>query len=347
MGVALHTPGCSLLGAEPVAVRVRPFEPARDTRAWEEFVENSSNGNLFHTRRFLSYHPPGRFNDRSLVFEGSGGWLAVAPACAAAEGDCRVWSAHRFSSHGGLVFSPAADLNAQFALVSALIHYLRDEGYHRATTRMPPSCVCAQPMDALPFVLDRCGFRVSTSELAQFVPLEGLDPETHYHPSVIRALKKACRAGLHVEESDRFEDFWRLLGATLADRHETRPTHTLEEIESLRRLCPGEVKLLAAFDGDRMLAGTVVFRLNARAWHTFYFAQDYAFQSLRPLTLVKHHLLNQATQAGCRVVNFGVCTASGAAIANLGLYRFKSHFGAQPCLRLSASIDLQNGGQLV
>ena len=35
---------------------------------WEKIVKKANNGTLFHTRKFLSYHPPGRFIDHSLVF---------------------------------------------------------------------------------------------------------------------------------------------------------------------------------------------------------------------------------------------------------------------------------------
>ena len=34
---------------------------------WEKMVKEANNGTIFHTRRFLGYHPPERFTDHSLI----------------------------------------------------------------------------------------------------------------------------------------------------------------------------------------------------------------------------------------------------------------------------------------
>ena len=36
---------------------------------WDDFVDSSDNGTIFHKRTFLSYHPKDRFEDASLVIE--------------------------------------------------------------------------------------------------------------------------------------------------------------------------------------------------------------------------------------------------------------------------------------
>ena len=35
---------------------------------WDKFVKSANNGTIFHLRRFLSYHPEGRFVDHSIEF---------------------------------------------------------------------------------------------------------------------------------------------------------------------------------------------------------------------------------------------------------------------------------------
>lgn len=47
---------------------------------WEEFVNDSSNGTIFHTRRFLSYHAADKFRDNSLLFFDEKKLIAVFPA---------------------------------------------------------------------------------------------------------------------------------------------------------------------------------------------------------------------------------------------------------------------------
>ena len=41
-------------------ITVRKFT-VKDTKNWDDFVNRSNNGTIFHTRKFLSYHPKNRF----------------------------------------------------------------------------------------------------------------------------------------------------------------------------------------------------------------------------------------------------------------------------------------------
>ena len=60
--------GYNVLGHEPNAIEVVRYDNKLHRGLWEGFIRDSINGNLFHTRRFLDYHPEGRFMDHSLLF---------------------------------------------------------------------------------------------------------------------------------------------------------------------------------------------------------------------------------------------------------------------------------------
>lgn len=47
---------------------------------WDRLVRTMNNGTLFHTRKFLSYHPADRFVDHSLIFNKKEKPLALFPA---------------------------------------------------------------------------------------------------------------------------------------------------------------------------------------------------------------------------------------------------------------------------
>ena len=51
-----------------------------ESENWDQFVWNADNGNIFHTRRFLSYHPKTRFKDHSLIFRYKNSIKALFPA---------------------------------------------------------------------------------------------------------------------------------------------------------------------------------------------------------------------------------------------------------------------------
>ena len=94
---------------------VRPYTETLADK-WDAFVmSHAVNGTFLHTRRFLNYHPQGRFEDCSLMIYNAQELCAVIPAAVAAAmfvcqrvrlvdeqhaAYCRV--AHMVGLHGGL-----------------------------------------------------------------------------------------------------------------------------------------------------------------------------------------------------------------------------------------------------
>ena len=66
MKVALHL--VSLLDTNKfLELRIVEYKSQHDI-IWDDFVLNQSvNGTIFHTRKFLSYHSEGKFNDKSIL----------------------------------------------------------------------------------------------------------------------------------------------------------------------------------------------------------------------------------------------------------------------------------------
>jgi hypothetical protein len=67
-------------------------------KEWDDFVAASDNGTIFHTRRFLSYHPQGRFPDASAVVRKNGKIFAVLPAAVVERDGKMILSSHSGAS---------------------------------------------------------------------------------------------------------------------------------------------------------------------------------------------------------------------------------------------------------
>ena len=87
-----------------MSINIRPFNPS-DEKAWDGFVETSNNGTLFHTRKFLNYHPENRFLDHSLIFEKKGQIISVLPGSIQNKKDEQVLISHPGASMGSSVIS--------------------------------------------------------------------------------------------------------------------------------------------------------------------------------------------------------------------------------------------------
>jgi len=70
---------------------------------WETMVENANNGTIFHTRKFIGYHPQGRFTDHSLIFNKKDKPFVLLPAAERIIDNKKYLISHPGTSYGSFV----------------------------------------------------------------------------------------------------------------------------------------------------------------------------------------------------------------------------------------------------
>ena len=292
---------------------------------WEEFVAQSQQGTLFHTRAFLAYHPPERFQDASLLFFKKEKLLAALPAALVRDEAKLALVSHPGASWGGLATLPGLALHEQEALVAALAQYAREQNCARIVLALPPLFYSARCDQTLEYTYHRAGFRAQRRELTQAVGLEERRMQ-NYSAEFQRKIRRAQTLGVVAQESRDLQSFYEILRRNLAARHGALPTHTLDELLDLRQRLPERVRLFAALVEGRMIAGILLFVCNAQAALAFYIAQDYAAQHYRAINLLAHEAMNWCASAGLRYFDFGTSTIN--AEPNRGLIDFREAAGA-------------------
>jgi hypothetical protein len=294
-----------------------------DAPAWDAFVGAAVNGTLFHTRRFLGYHPPGRFEDASVLVRDGERLVAVVPACVRGDG----FFSHTGSSYGGPVVHPDHFRVSRLApIVDAVIaHY-----GGRLAMRLSESIFSQRPLDPLLYLLGRN--HAIVRELGVCRPLDAGDPIAGIERASTRsAVRQLLRAGFEVTPAasdDELAAFHALLVDNLRD-HGATPTHTLDEMRELcRRLGDDQVLLLGRQPGGPPVAGVWLMAASRPAWHTFYIARHAdAPLAAVPCALVRAMELSRA--GGARYLNFGICTEDRGRVMNLGLFDFKQSLGGE------------------
>ena len=321
------------LVSPPKALEIVSYHPDH-RQAWDEFVASSTNGTVFHQRQFLAYHPEGRFGDCSmLAFDGKR-IVSVMPAALRQDDELgSIVVSHPGASYGGPVFSPKASAATVMASLEGFEARARELG-NALQMRLPPHVFHRVPLESLEFALKFRGYAILASELSCAVDLSAIDGSVLASVTSMcrRAIKKAQRSDLVCEVSDDYAQYWEVLRDNLRQHHDVNPTHSLEEILHLRELLGDAVRLVVARRGDRIVAGTVLFRCNAHSAHTFYMASRDEDRDARPLNLVLHDTLELLRDEGLRHLNFGVSTPGGKSI-NWGLLRFKESFGGHGVYR--------------
>jgi hypothetical protein len=300
---------------------------------WDAFVWKANNGTLFHTRRFLGYHPAGRFEDHSLVFLEENATLALFPAALRTVEGRRVLSSHAGSSYGGFVYPENLSVRSAFDLVSALIEHCRAEGIEAIDMTLPPVIYHQRPSHYLDFALYKNGFTYRKREISSVIPLDFpvgciLD---QFKPEARTAYRKSVKSGVTIRESDDFASFYPILKKNLNLRHNVSPTHTLEEIVRLKGLFPDRIRLIGAFLSDVMTAGVVNFLCNDRVVLAFYISHDEAYQEVRPVNHLFYEIIKWSIENGYRFLDYGIFTVNED--PNWGLGKFKESFGARGIFR--------------
>ncbi|MDD3411852.1 MAG: GNAT family N-acetyltransferase [Eubacteriales bacterium] len=307
---------------------------------WDHFVmELSANGTFLQTRRFLSYHPQGRFADDSRMIYRNQELVAVCPGASGEVDGLRAFRSHPGSTFGGLVVAPT-QLRAPklVELVGALDERLALDGYRAAELKPTPDLFSRVPDEAMQYALFHAGYR-EEMEIACWLPLdrpyEALRAEFSYNKryDLKRAEKQGLRAAT-LDTNDQIREFHALLCLNL-QKFDATPVHTAEELLDFHNArLPGEVCFLGVRDAaGALVAGACLFYFaQVNVLHTQYLATDTRITAYAPSSFLYDAVLRAALERGCAGLSMGTCTHEHGRVLNQGLILNKEGYGARHSL---------------
>lgn len=307
---------------------------------WDNFVKEANNGTIFHERKFLNYHPKGRFNDHSLIFMEKNKPIAVLPAVDIdLEGE-RVLLSHRGSSYGGIVQPVNQGVEKNVKMVKALSAYAKSEGFDDIMMTLPPDIYNQQLNNYLEFACFLEGYAYVKREISSVLKLEDtIDKNIAKFKSTHRtAYRRGEKMGVKVRESNDYASFYAILKNNLKIRHGVSPTHTLDELEKLKSLYPKRIRLYAAYVGETMIAGLVMFDANDLVTLAFYISHDEAYQEYRGVNVLFKEVIEDSIKRGFHYLDYGIFTVNMK--PNYGLARFKESFGSGGVFRDTLKLQL-------
>jgi hypothetical protein len=283
-------------------------------------VAQSRNGTFLFDRNYMDYHSD-RFYDASLLFRNERGQLmALLPASRKDD----VLVSHGGLTYGGVVTGPEATAAGMLHLFDALLDHARRAGVHRIVYKPVPHIYHAQPAEEDLYALFRNGATLVRMDASATIDLRNSFGWSHGRKS---ALGKARKAGLEVRETRDFRTYMGIVADRLRERYDAAPTHTPEEIGLLAGHFPDRIRLFAAYAGERMLAGIVIYDCG-RCAHAQYIASTSEGVEQGATEAVAHHLLTEI-YAGRDWFDFGISTEQAGRYLNEGLSGYKEMFGAR------------------
>jgi hypothetical protein len=296
-------------------MRIEKYIENKHKNLWDDFVLNKSkNGTVFHTQQFLSYHPKDRFKDNSILIFNKNKLKAVL---AAIEKEDRIIS-HQGSTYGGLIVENGNSLSDSCKYYELLDEYYKKDIYFRKNEYIFDK----YPSQELEFAALMNGYKIENIELSTCLDFDNINLNKGKKWEYSR-----CNKNLNIVFDDKdYSSYYLILEQNL-QKHNSTATHTLEEMQILKRLLPNNYFLVSAYIDDIMIAGVWVVVSNNKTLHTFYISQNYEFNKEFPLTCIVNKIIKFGQVNNYKYLNFGISTEDGGKIINEGLFRFKESFG--------------------
>jgi len=282
-------------------------------KVWDEFIANSKNGTVFHTRKFLSYHK-NKFKDESVLIYKKNRLIGVFPAI---EWDGKIIS-HKGSTYGGLIVRVKNTLSDNLVMWGNIVDYYQNTIEFRKSEYIFDK----YPSREVIFAAKKLGFKEVNEELSTCLDLEYVKLSERRK----RAIKKCADLKIVFDDMN-YEKYYEILSSNLKIKYNTTPTHTLDEMKLLKELLPHNYLLVTIYKDSEMIAGIWLVLATDKTAHTFYIAQNYAFSEMQGLSCVVKNIIEYLQKKGFKYLNFGISTENAGEFINKGLFEFKESFG--------------------
>ena len=286
---------------------------------WDEFVGRSRNSTFLLKRGYMDYHSD-RFTDCSLV----------------AMRDGKMWS-HRGLTYGGWIIPfKHFDTTVMVEVMDAAVKWMSSNSIKRLVYKSVPHIYHRYPCEEDLYALFRHHASLTETNISTTIDLTCPLPLDRGNKSGANAARKA---GIQVGASDDWAGYWQLLSSLLNDRYDTRPVHTLDEIQLLHSRFPENIRLYTATLDGELLAGVVMY-LSIPVAHCQYIGASPRGKDSKALTLLFDYLIQESTQSGYRYFDFGISNEDHGRYLNEGLVRQKCRLGGRGIVYNTFEINL-------
>ncbi|WP_035692734.1 hypothetical protein [Flavobacterium sasangense] len=303
-------------------------------KEWNNFVAHAKNATFLFHRDFMEYHQD-RFEDYSLlIFDEKNHLKAILPANKV---ENTLYS-HQGLTYGGLVLNQKTRLQEVIEIVHSVLQFSNENSISSINLKQLPTIYHESPsdeMEYLSFILN--------AKLIRRDSLSVINLETDFEFSSSRAegIKRGTDFGLEFREEQDFTSFWNeILIPNLAQKHQAKPVHSLEEIAYLKSKFPNNIRQFNVYKEGKIIAGTTVFESDFVA-HSQYISADESKNTTGSLDFLHNRLITY-TFRNKKYFDFGISNENQGQNINQGLLFWKEGFGARTIVQNFYEIETKN-----
>ena len=298
-------------------ITVRRYEPT-DKKVWNIFVRNSKNATFLFDRNFMDYHAD-RFEDHSLMIFERNKLQAMLPANRFEN----TLVSHGGLSYGGLLLNTDVHLEEVLRYFYYAIAHVHHQGFDEVVYKCIPSHLAQVPSFEEHYAMFLMNAVLARRDVSCVYSRE---QELPFRGTRRNSIKRGLKKGLRVTRTTNPAEFWKILEATLSERHGVSPVHTIKEIEMLMERFPKQIHCFEV-RANELLGGTLIFETATTAHAQYISANDAGRKSGALEVLFQRLIMN--TFSNKQYFSFGHSNENEGRSLNIGLNNWKEGFGAR------------------
>lgn len=298
---------------------------------WDAFVRSSKNATFMLERSYMDYHSD-RFTDASLLLRRQGKTLALLPATRSGENV----SSHAGLTYAGFITDQKMTMLTMLDCMDLVLGRYKSEGAASFHYKAIPHIYHRIPAEEDLYALFAANATLVRRDVSTAIPIEG---GAKMSAGAVYSAKLAARSDLRVEESTDLGAFWRLLEDGLSERHKSKPTHSLAEMQLLQSRFSKQIRLFNCYDPEGIVAGILAYDCGV-VLHTQYIASNARGKKLGAVQAIVMKMMDEHFPLR-RYLDFGHSNEDAGRRLNQGLIGHKEAYGGRAVVYDQYEIDLR------
>lgn len=290
-----------------------------DKDTWDLFVEKSKNGTFLLFRDFMDYHAE-RFVDHSIMFYLKGKLIALLPGHVQGS----IFYSHQGLTYAGLILSIYTKASHVIAIFEKLRMYLQSMKICQLVYKTIPHIYHKQPSEEDLYALFKNNALLVSRAISSCIVL---DNKIEYSKLRKRKINKINNCNLLIKKTDSFSKFWEILEFNLSRIYNVRPTHSVQEIQSLKSNFTNNILQFEIWDSNEILGGCTIFKTHTVSHLQYISATEKGKKQGCLDVLINNIILSECSNL--KYFDFGISTENNGHYLNQGLISQKEGFGAR------------------
>jgi len=304
-------------------------------KEWDDFIDSSINGTIFHKQKFLEYHIERQFSHHSLMFYKKNVLIAVFPASIRE----KTLISHPGASFGGIIYRKIS-LSDLLDILELIEEYAKNKKCENIEI-VPPPTIYNNGDESLIYALK---WKQYTEREQYFSSIIGIQNDINKQINeIIRNKSRSqkyydnimMKNNLELLWTNNFDEFYPILRKN-KERYNAQPTHTLEELNKINDLLPHAIKLLVIKKDGIAIGGNMIFIAKPNLGIIFYNMINYDYSDIQISTIQILESIKWGKDNKIKYLDFGISHEAGTKhplIPKISLIKFKEEFGGYGSLR--------------